>query len=268
MDRVSSNSSSNQSFQANSCNLPEAPPAQATASCPDGSVAYEDGVCAKYGLKGSATAAQRYVANLASNPGAEPSATGTNAAPSAPGAPTQREHALRQLVNDAGAAVVDLAKEAFANGSFEAGKSVDYEVKLPNGCKAKFGVSVAMGVNGEGKPELTMKVSGTIEGQVGLVGAQADFSYSQSASGEESLSIGACLFGGAHQEAGGLVDLEAKAGLCATIEDTSQGSAVFHLDAVAKAEAQFGLGGAFGWGHEFEARTTLARETLSYDIVH
>lgn len=258
MDRIGNTSSSpvNQSYDPNTCEAPNEPaPTQAPASCEDGSVS-DDGVCASAGLKGPPTASERYVASL-------------TAASEQAGAdsPEQTTRAVQQLVEETSSAVLDKVRSAVADGSIKAGTKVDYEAGLPNGTKAKFSVSGAMEEDAEGKPELVAKVSGGATGNFGAVSASAAVSFSHSTSGRETLSLGACLFGGVRQEAADLAKLQLQAGVCATWKDSTDAAMTFEVDAVARASAGMKLGGNFEWVRDVEVRTPLSKEQLDYDLL-
>lgn len=281
MERIgSSSASSNSTSTSNLTPEPlvcETPSPEPVASCPDGSIAFDQGVCAKAGLKGPPTAAERYAASLFeaapdSNPvapGAPPEvANELQAAKTSGASAIAIEQTLRQLVHDAGDAVVDSVRRALATGSLEAGRKYEYHVKLPNGCEGKFSISAALEKDAGGKPELVAQVTGAVEGKIGLVSASAEFTYSKSTSGKESIAFGACVFGGVDQEAGGLFELEAKAGVCATIVDSRDAAATLELDAVLKVGAGIGTSEGFGSGYEFEARKPLTRESTAFEILH
>lgn len=276
MERVGSSSVSNSNLtpEPQACETPTPEP---VASCPDGSVAFDQGVCVKSGLKGPPTAAERYAASLVeaasdSTPGPTGSAPEgaselQNVRTSGTGT-LATEQALRQLVHDASEAIVDSVRSALETGSLEAGRKYEYHVKLPNGCEGKFSISAELERDAQGKPELVAQVSGGVEGKVGLVSASAEFSYSKSSNGNESIALGACVFGGVDQEAGGLFKLEAKAGVCATIADSRGAPATLEVDAVLKAGAGIGISERFGSGYEFEARKPLSSESFAFEILH
>lgn len=276
MERVGSSSASvpNLTPEPQVCETPSPEP---VASCPDGSVAFAQGVCATAGLKGPPTAAERYAASLFES-GSEIPATATQPAAESSGAGSQTtrlgapsigatEQTLRQLVHDAGEAVVDSVRSALETGSLEAGRKYEYHVELPNGCQGKFSISAAIEKNAAGIPELVAQVSGGVEGKVGLVSASAEFTYSKSSSGKESIAFGACVFGGIDQEARGLFELEAKAGVCAALVDTRDAPATLEVDAVLKAAAGIGVSGSLKSGYEFEARRPISRESAGFDLL-
>lgn len=265
MDRIGSDSSSNTntSYEPNTCEAaaPPPPPREPVATCFDGSVAYDAGVCATTGLKGPPTAAQQYVANLGKSDPESSSAT-----PSPTAQPSQRDM-LQQMVTDASKTAMAAVEGALADGSLEANKEVEYSIELPNGAEAKVGIVGSMALNADGTPELAAKLTGKIEAKVGALSAEAELSYARGPDGKESISVGACLFGGVDQEAGDVVELEAKAGLCATYSDARGEPALLQLDAVGRAGASIGLGGAWSWGHEVETRTVLSREPSPYEFL-
>lgn len=258
----------------------ETPKPEPVASCPDGAVAFDQGVCAKSGLKGPPTAAERYAASLfEGSVGSEPPAEAFAHAPQASAAhPTdttltsesraETEQVLRQLVHDAGEAVIESVRSAVESGSFESGRKYEYQMTLPNGCKGKFAITAAIEKAADGKPEFVAHVSGGVEGQLGLVSASLEFTYAKASGGHESLALGACVFGGVAQEAAGLFKLEAKAGVCATIVDTRDAPATLEVDAVVKAEAGFELSESWTTGYDFEARRPISREPQAFDLVH
>jgi hypothetical protein len=171
------------------------------------------------------------------------------------------------MVNDAADAATDAVRSALDNGSLKAGKRLEVSATLPNGCEAKFSMTASMELNAQNRPELVAAAEGSIEAKIGALGAEAAFSYARGTGGAESLSLGACVFGGVDQQAAELVELEAKAGVCATFRDSTGAAATFELEAVARAGASFSLGEAWKWGHEVESRTLLSRETLPYDVL-
>lgn len=265
MDRIGSDTSSNAntSYEPNTCEaaVPPPPPREPVATCFDGSVAYDSGVCAQTGLKGPPTAAQQYVANLGK------SAPESGAAPTAALAQPNQRDVLQQMVSDATQTAMAAVQGALANGSLEANKELEYSIELPNGAEAKVGIVGSMAVNAHGAPELAAKLTGKIEAKVGALSAEAELAYARGPDGKESISVGACLFGGVDQEAGDFVELEAKAGLCATYSDARGEPALLQLDAVAKAGASVGLGEAWSWGHEVETRSVLSREASPYEFL-
>ncbi len=270
MDRIGSSSSNNaqSSYEPNACESSPTTPSnhEATATCPDGSLTYDAGICASTGLKGPPTAAQQYVANLslASSESAQPEALAE--APLAGAKETPRD-ALQQMVNDAADAATEAVRAALRHGSLETGQKLEVSATLPNGCEAKFSITASMELNAQNRPELVAKVEGSIEAKVGALSAEAAFSYVRGTGGTESLSLGACIFGGVDQNAAALVELEAKAGVCGTFRDSSGTAATFELEAVARAGASLSLGEAWKWGHEVETRALLSRETLPYDML-
>lgn len=267
MDRIGNSSPNplNQCYEPNTCEPPPVPSPGAKASCPDGTVS-ADGVCASTGLKGPQTAAQRYVESLAA--GTTEASSGVQAGSGAvPLSASASRESLKELMSDASAAAMDAVRSAIANGSLAAGQKLERELTLPNGCSAKFSITGSLQTDERGKPELVLAASGSVEGKLGAVSAEVQFSYSRSTSAQESVSFGACLFGGVDQDAAHWAELEAKAGVCATLKDGADAPATLEFEAVAKASAGFDLGGGLTWGIETEARTTLSKEELAYDFL-
>jgi hypothetical protein len=277
MDRIGncSPNSVNQSYDPEACD-PEACEAssarakpQPVASCPDGAVS-DDGICLGTRLKGPPSAAERYIAHLAAMTEQSEAASGQDEQWGNGAAPISEEAAgetWQEVIGDAASVVVSAMRSAVSDGSVEAGKKLQYAVHLPDGSGAKFSIAGSTEVNAEGAPELVTKVTGGVNGKFGAVSAEAEFSFSHSTSGRESLSFGACVFGGVDEEAAELVEFEAKVGVCATLKDTTDESATLEVEAVATSGAGFDLGGGLSWAHEFQARRTLSKEHLGYDLV-
>lgn len=241
------------SYEPNTCEpTAETSPNEPTASCPDGSNAYGDGVCATTGLKGPPTAAQQFIANLSNESPATVSPTQANSTEAAEAAKSLIESSKELILN----ALDDLADQT------KGGQKLERSIRLSNNCQLSVSISGVVGADAEGNPALSVRATGTILAEWAAGGADATFSYSRDHNGEETLRLSACYLHGPKVRAEGLVDVKARAGVCATYKEVTGADAALQLDLVGKAGASIRLSENWKWGHEFETRQTIVKITL------
>lgn len=270
MNPVNSTRSSNTTtYEPNSCET--TPPATQTGerhTAALDSVGYDgdtpDGYeCSATGLRGPATAVELYAAAL--NAEATPrwdDERGVSALVQTKETTqaAQAASAAARLADVRDAALHEL-RTLVATLTPEAGHEFSRSIELPNGCEMSVGIGAERDANGE----LVTNAMGRIQASAGAVMAEVEFSYSVSQSGEEAVTFEACIFGGVDQ-ALGLGNAEAKAGVCGTYTDTSSEGAVLQVDAVAQIGAGIDLQ-LLQWEYEVQVRQPLSRETMPFDVI-
>ncbi len=233
MDRVNNSSSAatNTSYSANSCDAPPPQP-EPTASCPDGSVTYDAGVCEATGLKGPPTAAQRYLALLTDTDSA--STGGTNATTSPPAGIEEVNSAanavaVQQLIDESREVALATIRAAIKDATANGGSGVTHALKLPNGCELSFSIQATLQQTANAEPVLGFEVSAALEATFGVVSGRVELSYSQTSAGKETFAFEACVFAGGKAGADELVSFEAQAGLCGKFKDGVDAPAEFSL---------------------------------------
>lgn len=271
MDRVNNSSSAatNTSYSANSCDVPPTQP-EPTASCPDGSVTYDAGVCEATGLKGPPTAAQRYLALLTDTNSAS---TGGTTATTSPPAGIEEVNsaanavAVQQLIDESREVALATIRAAIKDATVNGGSGVTHALKLPNGCELSFSIQATVQQTANAEPALGYEVSAALEATFGVASGRVELSYSQTSAGKETFAFEACVFGGVKAGTDDVMSAEAQAGLCAKFKDGVDAPAEFQLDAVAKAGFSIKASELFEWETTAEVRTPLSREVLPFDVI-
>lgn len=231
------------------------------------------GVCNTTGLYGPPTAAQRFLATLATasadTPDTDIGMPSEVQTPKASDEPTraQNEAAVVQMIDEAREEVLAQVRSKIQELMVKGGDSLEYSVNLPNGCKLNVAIETSIDKSGSSQPTMTFKASGSVEATFGAVSGKVELAYSKSSNDRETFSFEACAFGGVNAGFDNLVTLEAKAGVCAVFRDTSEKPAELEVDAVAVGGFSVNFGNSWYWGHGAEAREPLSREVLSFDLI-
>lgn len=266
MDRIGSTSTNtiNQSYEPDSCE-PLAPPADPIASCADESVDDGDGSCATSWLKGPPTAAQRYLAHLAASSESETTTAAATPSEATAVAPASAEEQLQHLLQTAAGLAVQELRSVVERT--KAGESLSKSVPLGDVAKLSFGVLAEMGVNSQGNAELAYKISGSVELSYGAASGTFQINYSQTQSGEESVSVTGCGYLGLAKDFEGWFKAEARGGLCATVEDTTEAPITVTADAVLRVGVDLNLFEGAIQTHFLEHRKPLGHVQFETDLV-
>jgi hypothetical protein len=253
------------SYEPNTCEPPtDTSSNEPVASCPDGTVAYGDGVCATTGLKGPPTPAQQFVANLSNT-----EQTIVSPVQLAPAAllhqPAESQRTAEVLIEGSKDLVMDVLNGLY--DELKGGKKIERTIRLSNNYELKVSAGAILGKDSKGKAALSVRATGSIVAKFPTGSSDATFAYSRDHNGQQTLRLGVCYFYGPGVKVEGLVDAKGQAGLCASYKDATGTDATLQLDLVGKAGASLHLSENWSWSHHIETRHPLVKATLSEGLL-